>query len=177
MRFPLSVALVLFVAAACSTPDPVQGDPGDGPLEILFGAEVQPEWQKILTQADRLELVAVAPDWPSEESRADPTTLHGYQVLGRAWLTDRDARLELLGAFAKGDAENDDLVAACFNPRHVVRAEFEGRWCELIICFECLSYQVWDGRERWGRGLITEAPKVVFNRIYQEAGLSVAPGG
>ena len=174
-RLPTTVPLALLAAglalASCST----VSDPGSGPLAVDFGDELAQQHRDVLFGATSLELVAVDPDWPTEESRADPSTLHGYGVRGRATITDRDLRLELLTALADGARENDGMVAACFNPRHAILAELDGKTCELIICFECLTFQVWDGTERVEVVDLSETPRATFDRIYTAEGLTIAP--
>ena len=167
MRFmPILVALLAF---ACSSPDPE----GSG-LKLQFSDEFHGDWAEVLTGSERLELVAIDPDPPTKAERGDPDRMHGYRIRGRAWLEDPKQRAELLGAFARGDRQNDHKAAACFNPRHVLRAEKGGRWIEVVICFECLSYQVYDGAEHLGNGLVSQSPTAVFNRVFESMGLSIA---
>jgi hypothetical protein len=162
----LAACLSLF---ACQTPDP-----GEGPLLVDFGGELAAEYGDILFTDPSLELVALNPDWPTKETQADPNTLHGYTVRGRASVDSRALRLELLEALAKGAKENNGTVAACFNPRHAIVAEVDGKICELIICFECLTCQIWNGNERVDNIDISETPRATFDRIYTDAGLSIA---
>jgi len=162
--------LSLGLLASCSTPDS-----GQGPIHVDFGEDISQEYRDILFQAESLEIVALDPDWPTEESRKDPSTMHGYGVRGRAVLKDRGLRLELLSALAKGAKENDDMAAACFNPRHAIIAQSNGKLCEIIICFECLTFQIWDGTTRVENGLISETPCRTFDQIFADAGLSVDP--
>jgi hypothetical protein len=165
------VAILSFAwMASCSAPDP-----GQGPLQVDFGKEVSQQYRDILFQAESLEIVALNPDWPTEESRQDPTTLHGYGVRGRAVLEERSLRLELLAALARGTRENDTMAAACFNPRHAIIAESNGQVCEVIICFECLTFQIWDGTTQVEGAHLSETPCRTFDRIFADAGLSVDP--
>lgn len=173
---PKSILITLIAIPAlawmvsCSAPDP-----GQGPLQVDFGKEVSQQYRDILFQAESLEIVALNPDWPTEETRQDPSTLHGYSVRGRAVLEERSLRLELLSALAQGTRENDDTAAACFNPRHAIIAESNGQVCEIIICFECLTLQIWDGTKSVEGAHLSETPRATFDRIYTDAGLSIAP--
>ncbi len=167
----IALSLILgLVSISCSS-----SDSGSGPLQVNFGDELSPRFREVLFNAPELELVAINPDWPTEESRADPTTLHGYSVRGRSTLVEREKRLELLVALGEGAMENDGVVAACFNPRHAIIAQYDGKVCELIICFECLTFQVWDGNERVETVDLSETPRATFDRIYTSLGLSIAP--
>ena len=171
-RFVALLAAGALALGACSAPDP-----GEGPLVVDFGDELAQESRDVLFAASELELVAVDPDWPTDESRADPTTLQGYNVRGRAMVSDRAVRLELLEALGAAARENDGIVAACFNPRHALIAEHEGRTVEVIICFECLTFQVWDGTERIETVDLSDTPRPLFDRIFEDHGLTIAPGG
>lgn len=163
----LGLGLVL---TACSV-----SDPGQGPIQADFGDELSQEFRDILFHAESLEIVALDPDWPTEESLADPSTLHGYNVRGRAVVTSRPLRVELLTSLGDAARENDGMVAACFNPRHALIAEHEGKTCEVIICFECLTFQVWDGKEPVETVDLSETPRPLYDRIFTDAGLSIAP--
>lgn len=165
-------AFSLGLLAACGSPDS-----GEGPLAVDFGDELGDATREVLFHAPELELVAVDPAWPTPESTADPATLHGYTVRGRATTGDREVRLELLEALGAAARENDGMAAACFNPRHALVAHHDGRTAELIICFECLTFQVWDGAERVETVDISDTPRGLFDRIFEEHGLSIAPGG
>ncbi|MGB0952641.1 MAG: hypothetical protein ACPG31_05415 [Planctomycetota bacterium] len=173
MRGILSLLVLLTLPlGACSV-----SDSGSGPLYADFGEDLAEEYRQILFQATSLELVAIDPDWPTEESRADTSTLHGYNVRGRKTITDRAKRLELLTSLADGARENTTMAAACFNPRHALIAEHGGKVCEVIICFECLTFQVWDGTKRVDSVLVSESPRPTFDRIFGAEGLSIAPRG
>lgn len=166
----ISLLLAGALVASCSA-----SDTGSGTLQVDFGDELAQEFRDILFNADSLELVATNPDWPTKETEADPATLHGYTVRGRAEIKDRALRLELLTALGAGARENNGMVAACFNPRHALIAKHNGKTCELIICFECLTFQVWDGKERKETVDLSETPRATFDRIFTDAGLSIAP--
>jgi hypothetical protein len=47
--------------------------------------------------------------------------------------------------------------AACFNPRHDIRATHEGKTVDLVICYECFSLQVFLGDTKAG-ALTTDSP-------------------
>ncbi|MEZ6020662.1 MAG: hypothetical protein R3F17_11320 [Planctomycetota bacterium] len=128
-----------------------------------------------LVNARTLELFALDPAWPTEESRADPNTFHGYGVRGHAPLADPAQVADLLRAFAKGARENDEMAAACFDPRHGIRAEWNGATYDWIICFECMTYQIWSGADHLDNQLLSESPRGTFDRIYQGLGLTIAP--
>ncbi len=166
---------VLLILLGLLLPACSASDTGAGPLEVDFGNELSQPFRDILFQAGEFELVALNPDWPTKESKADPKNLQGYTVRGRATISDRALRLELMQALGDGARENDGMVAACFNPRHAIIATHNGKTCEIIICFECLTFQVWDGSTKIETVDLSETPRTTFDRIYTAAGLSIAP--
>jgi hypothetical protein len=71
---------------------------------------------------------------------------------------------------------NDGRVAACFNPRHGIRASREGKTIDLVICFECLQVYVYAEEGRQGSFLTTSSPQPVFDQVLREAGVPLAKG-
>ena len=60
---------------------------------------------------------------------------HGSKVLGKATVKKEDAT-KLAGTLMKSVTEGD-RGARCFIPRHGVRATYDGKTYDLVICFEC----------------------------------------
>lgn len=163
----LALAAALSLACAGSPEDPTeQGDPP-------IGAEL---WS-IVTGADALTIRRIHPvDARYMKSSGDElpsdVVFHGYPELGSTELTDPATITDLLDSLRAGIEGNDDTVAACFNPRHGLTAELDGRRVDLLICFECLQIQIHDETgENVEDALTTEAPAAVFNRVFAEAGI------
>lgn len=66
------------------------------------------------------------------------------------------------------------MVAACFNPRHGLRAVHAGHTVDLVICFECLTLEVFaDGAHvQWGD--LARTQEAEFSALYEAAGLAIA---
>src|SRR4051812_18265719 len=98
----------------------------------------------LLARAKTFDLYSLDP-----ASRGEgPKGLHGWKVLGKTTLQDKDVRARALAAIEKGVRDSDGSVAGCFRPRHGVRAVVDGKTVELVICFECLSLQVFEDGKR-----------------------------
>lgn len=132
--------------------------------------EIPPAALKILQNADSFELLSLD---PSRELRPADGGFHGWKVLGSTTIKEAATRTKLLDALAKGVAENEGEVAGCFNPRHGIRAKKGQEIVELVICFECLSAQVYvDGKA--GKGfLLTSSPQPTFNSVLKQAGVAL----
>lgn len=81
----------------------------------------------------------------------EETGFHGWPILVETPL-DADRRRAALAAIDRAIAEKNAQLrarrrsdAACFNPRHGVRAVRGGKTVELVICFECLKMDVHAG--------------------------------
>lgn len=91
------------------------------------------------------------------------TVFHGYDILGRADITDVSDQRVLVRALASGVRASDGhTVGLCFNPRHGLRVEEGGHVIDFVICFECLQvhahgFQLGDGF------LITASPQPTFD--------------
>ena len=126
----------------------------------------------ILEKPDSFVLLAIDPD--QRRTAADSTNrpaeeFHGFGVLGKAELRDPRDRAELVASLRQGIADSDGKVAACFNPRHGIIARRGNESVELLICFECLSLQIF-GTET-NELLTTGSPGKTFDAALTKAGL------
>ena len=108
-----------------------------------------PAVTNILEKSERFILLSLDPNIVVEERGAKPAKgpfqkelFHQYRVRRKVEMRTQQERDELLRAFYKGIAASDGLVAACFNPRHGVRAVLGDESVDLVNCFECFSIQV-----------------------------------
>jgi hypothetical protein len=125
----------------------------------------------ILDKADQVELYSLDPSRQKEiPAGAD---FHGWKVLGKTTVKD-DARKALIAALKKGIKDSDGTVAACFNPRHGIRATVDGKTADVVICFECLSMSSFLGETK-GSALTTRSPEKTFNKILTDAKVPMPP--
>lgn len=121
--------------------------------------------EEILLGADTFELYSLDP------ARGGPkpkVAFHGWKVLGKTAVKDKKTREKLIVALGKGMAENDGVVAGCFNPRHGIRAVKNGKTVDLVICFECYSFQIFEGKKA-SNALTTRSPAPTFNKVLTDA--------
>lgn len=130
---------------------------------------------------DSLEILALDPTSSKERGTVLPAErdFHGYAILGHAPLNDEATRSELVELVLRGVQESDGRVAACFNPRHGIRAVKDGKVLDMLICYECLQIELHCAalEEEKGRlGVLTSSsvePEV--SRLFEAAGLELAP--
>src|SRR5262249_25315899 len=123
----LVILLPILLLAGCVS---VGGPDGpDGPNSLPTAAA------NLLDRADRIVVLVldpsprnlggmVSPDGkpvppPPPDERED---FHGYSVIGKTIVVAPLARRNLVGAVKQGIAASDGSAAACFNPRHGLRA-------------------------------------------------------
>lgn len=132
-----------------------------------------------LRGAERMELFALDPT-PLSMSGGAPDTekLHGYAITGHASLDDAAQRKQLADLILRGIHDSDGRVAACFNPRHGIRAVRADETLELVICFECLSMSAFGNAlgEHTTRAsaLTSQSVEPAVTRIFNAAGLKIA---
>lgn len=146
------VAILVVLAAAYGTR---AADDNKLPAEVAA----------ILEKADTVELLSLQP-------KADPEakdSFHQYKILGKTTLKGADAT-KLVATVQKGIKDSDGTIARCFNPRHGLRASFEGKTAELVICYECNSIECFIGDKRVGTyTATTSTPGTELNKILTAA--------
>ena len=128
--------------------------------------------RRILDESEKVILLSLDPVYSKEPSTQTAEKFHYYPVLGRVEIKDANLKHELLRALYKGVEDSLGLAAACFNPRHGIRAENGTNWIELVICFEC-SYMEEHGTGASDGAHTTGSPAETFNRVLKDAGVPI----
>ncbi len=119
--------------------------------------------QAILDKADTIELLSLEPAKGMEVKDG----FHGYKILGKTTVKGADAR-KVVAAIHKGIKDSDGTAAACFMPRHGIRAKVDDKTVDLVICYQCLSMTSYLG-DKEGVALTTDAPGTLLNTILKDA--------
>ncbi len=98
--------------------------------------------REIMEQAPRIQIFAVetCPDGGTTLTPNESGKFQGCKVLRQAKVTDAEQKKKLVTRIISA-VEPSDRGAACFNPRHGIRAEHDGKRVELLICFECENFR------------------------------------
>lgn len=159
--------LLALVLPACSRPD-ASPPPVASPFVLADG--VLESAADILETAARFELLALEP-MPLQQPTA--TAFGGYEVRGRTEVEVAIGR-DVLRLVEEGIRASDGRVAACFNPRHGIRAESAAGTCDIVICYECLSMQVFVDGAHAENVLTSERVEPRVTAIWRTAGLTLA---
>jgi hypothetical protein len=148
---------------------------------LLAGAEDRKEVNKlpdsarrVLHKAHRFELLSLDPDVEVKEGAKD--VFHGYKVLGKTVVKRKGVRKEILVALFRGVAAGDtEGEPDCFNPRHGIRATYQGKTVDLVLCFECDQIMVYEGESNVAQVFTDGSPQRVFDKVLKDAGVPLAP--
>jgi len=129
-----------------------------------------------LVGADSARVYALHPYPHAVEADPGPR-FHDYLVLGEAELADVADGDYLLALLELGIEGSDGRVAGCFNPRHGLRVEKDGRTTDFVICFECFSMEVHEDGAATGGHETSSEPERVVTAFYEARGLTIHTDG
>jgi hypothetical protein len=135
-----------------------------------FAEEFPVDIRAALDNAGEFELLSIDPN-PRAPGAGEK--FHGYGILGRTLVSEAQTRRELVNALEQG-VHNADMMAACFKPRHGVRATRNGISVDLVICFECGHARVYRQGASPSGLLTTGSPEPVFDGVLRSANLPLA---
>jgi hypothetical protein len=95
---------------------------------------------------------------------------HGYTVLGKTAVKG-DLAKKVREAIEKGASENNDKKGACFHPRHGIRISTAKTSYDLVICFQCLQIEVYEGDKEITLVLTSGSPSDLLNKVLTDAGI------
>ena len=129
--------------------------------------------EKLGNAPSKFVLYSLDPRKRHEESLHNQKVFHGFNILGRAQITDSSEQRALLRALAHGVRENDGPPAACFDPRHALHVDQGGRSIDLVICFECSQVHAY-GFNQHDSFLTSASPQPIFDDSLRRHGLPLA---
>lgn len=144
--------------------------------------QLPPGTKAVLEAAESFELLSLDPiPIADQEPAADvnapaPPDFHGFKILGQATIEEPKQREALRYAFEQGVVEHDGSVAACFNPRHGLRATVNEKIHDFVICFECRQVEHYVDGAVTEQFLISNSPSPVFDQALRQAGVQEPDG-
>ena len=127
---------------------------------------------KLLRAADTIEVYSLHP-----ESEGEPR-FHGWKVLGKVAVRG-PKRKGLAESVIRHMLPHGMMYAACFNPRHGLRASSPQGTVDFVICFECAGVEVYYSKEGATKANTDLDPawglSFVLNYYLTEAGIEVLP--
>lgn len=100
---------------------------------------------------------------------------HNWIVLGSTDVSAAAMRKPLLDSLDAGIADSDGSIAACFEPRHGLRAHYDGKTYDVVICFHCYQAQ-WHIDDVLQPGFtLTDLPQPTFDQTLSAVSVPLAP--
>lgn len=112
---------------------------------------------------------------PTQQDENTVPSFHNWAELGTTDVSTAILRTQLLNSLDAAIANSDGVAAACFDPRHGLRAKHNGKTYDVVICFQCYQAQWYiDGKQQPGF-LLTGIAQKTFDAVLTEAGVELAP--
>jgi hypothetical protein len=117
------------------------------------------------------ELGNLSPDQEKAEK------LHGYRLLGKTEITDGTVRRKVVTAVKEAIKNAPPNPAKCFDPRHVLRITKAGKTIDLVICFACKQYEIFqpDSEVHGQAKTIAADAQPALDQVLTDAGVPLAP--
>jgi hypothetical protein len=139
-------------------------------------AEVLPgEARTIFEQSPTLEILSLD---PSSRYRGTVGTriFHGFLLLGKARLTGEEANQARLSFYdSTVRRRHNQFRAACFNPRHGLRAVYQGRTLDLSLCFHCQNVYAYIDGKKISSGYTSREAQPDFDALLRSHQLPISP--
>lgn len=128
------------------------------------------EVRAVIDGAESFELISVHP-MPLRDEGSD-RVFRRHPVLGRA-TADEGVAAEVRALLYRGINASDGTVAACFNPRHAFRAKRGDRTVDVLICYECLTIEIWPAQGERFTIPTSRGPEPAMSALYTRLGLPI----
>ena len=150
-----------------------------GPLkenQLVPSNPIPPRVERLLDQAETFELFALD---PRSSGKATPSTenFHEWRVLGKTEVKEPADRKKLVDALRLGAEDNAGTVDGFFIPRHGLRLTSGKETVDLVICFQCLSIQVYVNGNMAKGFLTTGDPQKEFDALLNGRGREAVEAG
>jgi hypothetical protein len=127
----------------------------------------------VLERADEFTLLSLNSYEMGMQARIVGAKFHNHRTLGGVKITDDKLKARLVAALFRAIDESRGFAAACFKPRHGIRARRGWRTIDAVICFECghVHFHEWGRRNSFNVSFRSGAP---FDAVLRAARVRVA---
>jgi len=141
---------------------------------LLIPAPLPANLSTVLRESTEFELFSI--DFiplMGKEIKEKPN-FHNYPILGSTKIMDPKIKNYLTTTLERA-AQRGRQGAACFDPRHAIRAKHKGDIYGVILCFQCERAVVTRGTESVADFPIGSGYQPPFDKVLTEAGITLAP--
>jgi hypothetical protein len=145
-------------------------DPGD----VLLPNKLPAIAETALSAPESVVLYSLEPytENPDDYKHWKGATFHGYMCLGKVSLRGKAAQTAI-SEFRNAVPKQEQPMADCFDPRHVLSIAYKRHTYDFLLCFQCQQMQVCeDGKELAVVSATGSAD--VLNGILKKAGIPLS---
>lgn len=124
--------------------------------------------REIFEQSKTLELFSLDPRSLPDPNAPNRSEFHGWSILGQTKVSDPQTLSKIRRAYYGGLVDTSG-AAACFSPRHGIRATKNGKVLDLVICFHCHFVEIHLNGKNSGFKKVSSEPQDVFDEILTAA--------
>lgn len=162
-------ALFVLILTGCGdrAPTPAQS-------QAKTDNKIPDQVQAALEHGENFELLSLDPKHRDDDA---PWEFYRRKVIGKTPIKDPATRSRLLAALNTGVRECEkDGALKCFEPRHAIRVQHNGKTYYLAICFGCRAVSVFVDNSRYDDigFTTTHSPEPAFDEVLKAANLPLA---
>ena len=124
----------------------------------------------IFENSEQFYFYSLDPSWLSQRKNK----FHDWGILGRTPISDKATQLQIRALYFDGIADTN-FSAACFNPRHGIRAVKGKDIFDLVICFRCGHSMMYLNGEKLGHHHFGSRLQTQFDAILTDHDVPLAP--
>ena len=153
-----------------------------GPLkenQLVPSNPIHPRVERLLDHAETFEVYSLDPTVDTRlpsEGRPSAENFHEWKILGKSEVKEAADRKKLVDALRQAAEDNAGTTTGHFWPRHGLRLRSGKEMADLVICFQCLSIQVYVNGNMSKGFLTTGDPQKEFDAVLRAAGLELSSG-
>jgi hypothetical protein len=111
------------------------------------------------------------------ERKTDDNLLHGWQIAGATSAplpeaAEQALKSRLLQLIAPQQSSGEGVSYCAFAPRHAVTLSDDIRRFDVLVCFACGEYEIYEDGTLWLEGGFSTNPAADWERAFEAAGLS-----
>ncbi len=142
------------------------------PTAAQISAALPGDAREIFEHSEKFVLFSLDPLSLPNPNEPKKSEFYRYYILGQTQISDPETLTKIRRAYYDGLVDTSG-AAACFSPRHGIRAMKNGETLDLVICFHCHFVEVHLNDKNLGFKKVSAEPQDVFNEILTAANVDL----
>jgi hypothetical protein len=112
-----------------------------------------------LETGTNFKLLSIDPNDSTAQGKSHPPSILGYHVLGETVISSATERRTIIRTLIESIANFSGDFKKCFNPRHAISFDDSANHYDILICFECSPFYVYQNGKLLCNGGLTGDPE------------------